>query len=367
MAKNKIKRIKLYTHTDMDGYSCAVILKLYLESQYQIDVEYLDYTDLDCPKLTFKNDIELYDHIFITDLNFKSLDMIERLFGIEIGNKYQDTVNIKIHYIDHHNLDASLMEIFTLAGINFYHSTEDCATKLLRLYLLKLNKQKVLELDEYNNNKNHVINEFVDSVDAYDTWKWKNSYCSKRIITLAEQLSMLFTYWTGTLFDKIMLENLKASTILTAENLSEFKTLMTLKNKYILKKVAEATIYNNVEEGVGCFAYVEAEQYGNDISDAILNILEYSYDKNLPEGCAMSFLPAVDYVVVRNGEFLSFRSKFECANDVAKLFGGGGHLNASGARVPFKYVTKIPKLISDVVLGKKFIKNNEVYYEIKEE
>ena len=100
MAKNKIKRIKLYTHTDMDGYSCAVILKLYLESQYQIDVEYLDYTDLDCPKLTFKKDIELYDHIFVTDLNFKSLDMVERLFGIEIGNKYQDTENIKIHYIN---------------------------------------------------------------------------------------------------------------------------------------------------------------------------------------------------------------------------------------------------------------------------
>lgn len=353
------KKIKLYTHTDMDGYSCSIILKLYLETQYDIDVEYLNYSDLDNKHLSFKKDIDKYEHIFITDLNFKSIDMIENLFNLKDTDN-----NGKIHYIDHHKSDLNLQKIFTFAGINFYNGV-DCATKLLRLYLLR-NKYRVFELNNYNSNKNQVIIEFVDSVDAYDTWKWKNSYCHNRIVRLAEQLSMLFNYWSGESFEEIMLTNLKASTILTSENLAEVKTLTNLKDKYIFKKVSEALIYTNLEEGVGsCFAYVEAEQYGNDISDVILNIFNYS--KKLPKECAMSYLPKVDYVVIRQGNFLSFRSKNECANDIAKLFGGGGHSNASGAPVPFRYTTKIPNLISDVVIGKKIIKNNEVYLEIKEE
>lgn len=352
------KKIKLYTHTDMDGYSCSIILKLYLENQYDIDVEYLNYSDLDDEHLRFKKDIDKYEHIFITDLNFKSMDMVEILFNLKDTNN-----NYKIHYIDHHKSDLNLQEMFTFSGVNFYNGV-DCATKLLRLYLLR-NKHRIFELNKYNSNKNQVIMEFVDSVDAYDTWKWKNSYCTERIVCLADQLSMLFNYWSGESFEEIMLTNLKASTILTSENLAEVKTLKNLKDKYIFKKVSEALIYTNIEEGVGsCFAYVEAEQYGNEISDIILNIDEYR--KKLPR-CPMSYYPKVNYVVIRQRSYLSFRSKNECAKGISELFEGGGHLNASGAPIPLKYITKIPKLISDVVMGKKIIKNNEVYLKIKEE
>lgn len=80
----------------------------------------------------------------------------------------------------------------------------------------------------------------------------------------------------------------------------------------------------------------------------------------------MSYLPKVDYVVIRQGNFLSFCSKNECANDIAKLFGGVRTLKCSRALVPFQIYNQIPNLISDVVIGKKIIKNNEVYLEIKE-
>ena len=236
-------------------------------------------------------------------------------------------------------------------GINIFF-----IENLFFLVVIKIRENLLLQND-YSVDFNKKSND--------DTWKWKNSYCTERIVRLAEQLSMLFNYWSGESFEEIMLTNLKASTILTSENLAEVKTLTNLKDKYIFKKVSEALIYTNLEEGVGsCFAYVEAEQYGNEISDIILNIDEYR--KKLPR-CPMSYYPKVNYVVIRQGSYLSFRSKNECAKGISELFEGGGHLNASGAPIPLKYITKIPKLISDVVMGEKIIKNNEVYLKIKEE
>lgn len=53
------KRIKLYTHTDLDGYGCSILLKIFLSANYDIEVTYLDYSDI--KNTDFKKDIEKYE------------------------------------------------------------------------------------------------------------------------------------------------------------------------------------------------------------------------------------------------------------------------------------------------------------------
>ena len=368
------KKIKIYTHTDGDGHGCSVVLKILLGEYFDIEVEYLNYSDLDkLKKGYFVKNIDEYEHIFVTDLNFSDSKMFELLFGISseekplIKNNFWFNKYNKVHYIDHHKSYFDLHEA-SKNEINFYHNTFHSATKLLFNSILELGEKNIFPKNNFTKDKLDKLTKYVDAVDAYDTWFWKNNNCTKELSNLAEDLNILFKYFTPDVFEEEIIKNLKASTILTSGNKIILDTLKKLKEDYITSKFKEIMIYQSTSN-TDCFAYFEAEQYGNEISDMLLNLEKYpEYYKNMVGIIRTKAVPFIPLVIFKQGSSLSFRSKTNIANKTALLFEGGGHDKASGAPLPkFFNINHIPRFITSIIKGEKFIKNGNIYREIKED
>lgn len=349
------KRIKLYTHTDLDGYGCSILLKIFLSTHYDIEVTYLDYSDI--KNTDFKKDIEKYEYIFITDLNCSDY-LLENLEKTEH--------NKKIFFIDHHLINSDTRDsLRNNFNVKVYCDAPESATYYLYMYLMKLNSENKLKIERYTNNKKNIISEFIHGVSAYDTWFWKQSECPLDIKNTAENLNLLFNFLTPSEFEKEIISNLKASVLFTSKNLSTIDTIKKLREKYIIEKLKEVKLLSGGD--IYYFAYVEAEQHGNELADILLYpekyetlIQEVGFYK---QSKSFASFPNIPLVVIRNSNYLSFRSKKGEALEVSKKFGGGGHSQASGSPIPYFYTQKIPNLISRVLKGEYIIRDGLVYYE----
>ena len=89
-----MSKIKLFTHTDLDGIGCAILAYLAFGRE-NVDVEYCDYSNVNEKVEKFWDDPELeaYDYIFITDISIK-----EKL-AIHITNEASEP---RVHLFDHH-------------------------------------------------------------------------------------------------------------------------------------------------------------------------------------------------------------------------------------------------------------------------
>ena len=89
-------RVKLFTHTDLDGIGCAVLA--YLSFGYEnVDVEQCNYDDIDDYVEAFMEDDGLYrsyDKIFITDISVS--DSVANMIDI------LDRVDRRVQLFDHH-------------------------------------------------------------------------------------------------------------------------------------------------------------------------------------------------------------------------------------------------------------------------
>ena len=64
-------KVKLFTHTDLDGIGCAILAYLAFGKE-NVDVEYCNYDDIDDKVEKFMEDGDLYrsyNQIFITDIS----------------------------------------------------------------------------------------------------------------------------------------------------------------------------------------------------------------------------------------------------------------------------------------------------------
>ena len=349
------KRIKLYTHTDLDGYGCSILLKIFLSANYDIEVTYLDYSDI--KNTDFKKDIEKYEYIFITDLNCSDY-LLENLEKTEH--------NKKIFFIDHHLINSDTRDsLRNNFNVKVYCDTPESATYYLYIYLMKLNSENKLKIENYTNNKKNIISEFIHGVSAYDTWFWKQSECPLGTRNTAENLNILFNFLTPSEFEEEIISNLKASVLFTSKNLATLDTIKKIKENYIIKKLKEVSLHS--EGSIRCFAYVEAEQYGNELADILLYPEKYEtlikevgfYEKY---NSLISF-PDIPLVIIKNSNYLSFRSKSDWALKTAKKFEGGGHAQASGAPIPYLYTQKFPNLILRILKGDYKIRDGQIYYE----
>ncbi len=93
-----MKKIKLFTHTDLDGIGCA-ILGILAYGKDNINIEYCNYDDVNEKVKEFYMGAEKneYDKIFITDIsvNEKIATIIKQYYTDE-------TYNPDIQLLDHH-------------------------------------------------------------------------------------------------------------------------------------------------------------------------------------------------------------------------------------------------------------------------
>lgn len=307
-------KIKIFSHTDLDGIGCAILSFLAFGKE-NVEVEYCDYKDIDEKVFeTYSNGLDaMYDDIFITDISISG-GLAERI------NDNTDTS--KWHLFDHHPTALELnrydwCEVVAEVGCN---KIKPSGTSLLYSYLLNQGYfDKYLEKEiKSDNHAYRNISKFTKLVRDYDTWRWKElgdeGLVSKKLNDVFHILGRdQFIDWVSIAirFD--------------CEDFPYFddtiEALLEQKQKDIdeyVKQKSESLI-------------VQVDKYGHEYGAVFAD----RYFSEL--GCRLCEMHDIDYVAMidLSRGLISFRTNREdlsLCDEIAHSFSGGGHRKAAGGR-----------------------------------
>ena len=295
-------RIKLFSHTDLDGYGCNLLLRM-LFTKEDVDCENCNYTNINEIVLNFfqSEEYKNYNKIFITDIsvNEEVAEIIDNIVKKE---------NINIILLDHHPT-AIYLNKYSWVNVDIEKNEEKTSgTRMLYDYWEGMFSTKAYSKSILN---------IVENIRKYDTWLWKEKYND----IIPKQLNDLFHIFGANRFlDKIE----HCIRICEAEDIIEIfikdnKWLLDLqqekidkyidsKNKSIIKRVV-----NNYKVGI-----VFAEQFISELGNKLSEI---------NEDC--------DLIAIISDKTISYRTvkdNVDCG-EFAKIFGGGGHLKSAGSQI----------------------------------
>lgn len=304
-----MKKIKLFTHTDLDGAGCAILGKI---AYKDIDIEYCGIDNINEKVKNFltenKNNIGdfkncIYSFFYITDLSV----------NIEVANMIEEENNRSIkldgqgicQLLDHHKTAEWLNE-YMWAIVDTNERIKASGTSLFFDYLTDNN------IINYENRTNLYLLE--KTITKYDTWEWVNDELygnnSKHLNDIFHFLGMndFVEYYTQ------QCENIFYG--VTAEHMVILSLLQLKNNEYIENKLKEVKIVE-IENKRVAIIINDNKDVTSLLGDRILKTYkEVSY-------CCM---------IYSNG--IAFRSKnhFD-VSEIAKNLGGGGHKNAAGCKI----------------------------------
>lgn len=304
-----MKTLILSHKADIDGLSPVIFLNLIRDN---VDVILLNANDIN-PKVTemIKDKSYLkYDEIFVTDL---TLD--EATCDLIMSTGYDN----KFHSFDHHALNlVSNNYPFGVAISKNDEGVNQCATSLFYKYLCK----------EYPETfDNPALATYTELVRLSDTWDW-----AKTNNTDANKLGDLLNILGRDEYIKNYIQYFKNEKEKFAFTDNE-QYLLNVEEKRIQRYLEEAekTMFHATLCGKPC-GIVFAEQHrsllGNYLAD------KYSY--------------CLDFIIMINmQQGLSFRCNKDSINvgEIATIYGGGGHVKASGAPMDNSLKREVIKLI----------------------
>ncbi|MCS1350358.1 DHHA1 domain-containing protein [Mechercharimyces sp. CAU 1602] len=295
------KKVKLFTHTDLDGVGCAIVCRSFFGVD-NVNVDYCDYNEINTKVTNFLNEgTDEYDAIFITDISVAE----------EVAEKINDTAADKIMLIDHHA---------TALWLNKY----DWATVIVKGIKGKESGTSLfnewLQVHMSNIRTNPMLSEFAELVRRYDTWEWKTRYGVLKPKKMNDLLYIIgrerfvarpheFEYFTT---------NFSANEELLLELEAEKESA------YIEKKKSE--VRRLVVEGF-TVGIVFADRYLSSLGEEIAKVNE---DIDI---VAMVNPPkAVSFRTVKSDIHLG---------EFAQKFGGGGHAKAAGCSLNVNSVNSL--------------------------
>lgn len=286
MRWDSVVSVKLFTHTDLDGVSCAVLLK---RAFPHVDVVYCNYSEIDEAVMQYITSMEYqnYHFTFITDISVN--ESVARVLNRVLGQR--------LKLLDHHKT-AEWLNDYVWAFVkveDFYGKTS--GTSMLYLFLQ--------DLGELVGNEETDL--FVETVRRYDTWEWHDKYGDLNAKKLNDLLYIIgrerfverFTNDIVPVFNDM--ENMLLE--LEDEKISD----------YVNGKLKSVSL---IEFDGYSVAVVFAERCISQLGNVIASD------------------PRVDFAVVVNmPNSVSFRTVRDGVNlsEIAKRFGGGGHVKAAGA------------------------------------
>ena len=304
-----MKTLILTHKADIDGLSPLIFLKLIRE-----DVDYilLNANDIN-PKvneiITNKSYLK-YDEIYITDLTLdkKTCELI-------MSTGYQD----KFHTFDHHALNLiSNNYPFGVAISTNSDGINECATSLFYKYLMELYPETF---------DNKCIKTYTELVRLSDTWDWAKTN-NQDANKLANLLSILGRDdYVSTYVD--FFKNNNEEFYFTKEQ----QYLLDTEDKRIRRYMEETekTMFHATLQGRPC-GIVFAESHRSLLGNYLAQ--KYSY--------------MLDFIVIINmQQGISFRCNKDDVNvgEIATVYGGGGHVKASGAPLDNSIKREVIKLL----------------------
>ena len=324
--------MKLYhlSHTDLDGYGCQLVLSNYKKHFKKIESFNANYGAEISAKLNeILKDIKSKNSrnimILITDLN---LNMDEANFlEKEVKNLEQNGFKIKLQLLDHH-----------ISG-------QDCADSFDWYYLDVKRSATLITYDYFSKlyGKKDKLEKITQTINAIDLWI---ESCS------------LFEFGK-VLLRIVSTETREVSTILFPNEARKYKLFMLKKSiKFIDKKNNNILLDNSVHYFKKRFLgrYQKKNTLDNLSSRYLVNILGKKRDEMSIEykGSRGILTFTIGNISVIANEFLKkYDDEFDFFIDIGfkgsvglrannrvdvskiakELFGGGGHLNASGGKI----------------------------------
>ena len=288
------KRLRLFTHTDLDGIGCSVLAMIAF-GRGNVDVDYCNYDDIDQKVIEYFNSNKL-DECHITDIRV-SQDLAHKIA--------QSNKNFRL--IDHHKSALDLNE-HIWCEVQTHRNTDGLETSGTELYY------------EYLSEMGHIVKSssldaFVDIVTNYDTWRW-NSLGEDGLI--CKQINSLLY-----IFGRDMFINWCYETILDdsfPRILDTEKLILSLEQQKIDKYIEDKDKYLMT-------GYIDSRPCGF--------IYAESYISELGNKLCLKH-PELDLIVIINMDgYVSYRTVKDNIDlsQIAKKFGGGGHIKAAGSQL----------------------------------
>jgi len=358
-------KVKVFTHNDLDGVSCALVLKkLYNGSNISFNFEFISYSDYDKIKAFFdvdnENGAKYYDYLFITDLNFKHQEFHDNIFKpfrnfitqINDPDMKRSSIFKKIFIIDHHadseeTFRNRVEELFP--RIEYYNDMTYCAS--LQLFNFVVNRQS----NEWTNasiggeHKNYVdrtvwLKSYLKHVNDWDLFEWKNN---GNII--ARDLNLVFTHLKRSkfFFMQEQKEGLAFYFNKTEKTIIK-ETLESIEKEYNRALLSSVILDHIDEEG---FPHPDIQYIvvrSDDNTSLICDMIREAIIKK-----EIYTLFNIKYIVNVSFKYgsINFRRVFEDIDlvKIANIYGGGGHPYASGAVLDGKNRLQLDRIIMPIL------------------
>lgn len=302
-------KIFLITHiADPDGATPIILSKLVYSNLNIVSSEIAD-VDLNLKKAI--EVIDDYDYIYVIDLNISE----ELASYIDLDDKLKS----KIKIFDHHITSIGLNKYSFINVIDINENSEkECGTSIYYKYLKTL-------INNDNLNK-QATSYLVELVRLIDTWEWKKT-------------NNIEAVWINNLYDIYGREEFinKYYNMIINNETFEFtdvdKKILEIESRRIdeyvkskMDNIIKANI-NGINVGI-VFAESNRSILGNMIVEKYKDEIDIAVLINMSR--CVSYRSCKDNVDV---------------NDIAKLYGGGGHKKAGGSPFPEHLHENVIKLI----------------------
>lgn len=297
--------IKVFSHNDLDGYGCNLIIKAAFPSD-EVSVTNVNNSNADKTIKKFFDTGEYFDYdtVYITDVRVS--EGVAKLIDRVIVNS-----DLQVRLIDHH-VDAIRLNEHCWAKVQIEKQGEaTCATSLVYREL----EYKLEKAYETGSIDKQSLLELVETIRRYDTWLWETKYNDMRAKQLNDLYNILGTERFIPLLDKIA----KVGEFNLDCLLSEYKLILDLEqekiDRYVSRKNSDITPYliKGYKAGV-----VFADQYISELGNRLATLN-----------------PEFDLIIMIAGSNVSYRSRkpgVDCSK-IAKAFQGGGHALASASAI----------------------------------
>ena len=307
-----MSKIKLFTHTDLDGIGCAILAYLAFGRE-SVDVEYCDYSNVNDKVGDFfvNGSPGEYNAVFITDISINN----ELAMTID---KY--AVEDLWHLFDHHAtaLGLNKYDWCEVSVMNDTLGIKTSGTELFYTYLRRRGRFEHLSVNVICN-----IDGFVDIVRDYDTWRWKE--LGKKGIIRKQVNDLFYIYGREKFIDWALGQIL---TLKLYRGISDFPiysekdiALLDQKQKDIDIYVEEKNrqLFHRVDEVGHTYGVVFAERYFSELGN---RLCELNPD--------LAYIAMID---ISSGtvSYRTIRDDIDVGGEIAHAYGGGGHPKAAGS------------------------------------
>lgn len=303
-----MKNVYLFTHTDLDGIACSIIMRKFYDNYkdyFNVIHNFYNYDDIDDAVLNFMETIDssTVDFIYITDISVKD-ETAEKL------DKFCRENTIQLNLIDHHSTAIRLNKYDWANVVTEYDDNRKACGVSLLFDHLYMNPEYAPD----------PIRVFVEMVRLWDTYQFETA---GDLGEIAKDLNYLF-------------QNIKREDFIQAmccyyvSNIHESFPAFLPDHATIIAKAKERedTVFENAKSRlmiVGDGNYLAGFYFGNSYVSQVCNRL-----------CKDN--PKLDYVCCINTvrgtlEFRSIKDNIDLGKDVASKWGGGGHPKAAGAQI----------------------------------